>query len=73
MANGGEITITAQTKDGKIHLSIHDTGTGIPKEVRAKIFKPLFTTKAKGQGFGLAVCKRLMDAQNSSKPFSAQH
>jgi len=42
------------------------------KEVSEKIFKPLFTTKSKGQGFGLAVCKRLMEAQNSKSPSRAK-
>jgi signal transduction histidine kinase len=35
---------------------------GIPDAVEEKIFKPLFTTKAKGQGFGLAVVKKLAEA-----------
>jgi two-component system CheB/CheR fusion protein len=72
MPNGGKIIITAQPKDGKIQLSITDTGTGIAQEQKEKIFKPLFTTKAKGQGFGLAVCKRLMDAQNSAITFVSE-
>ena len=37
---------------------------GIPEEVKDKLFKPLFTTKAKGQGFGLAVVKKLTEALN---------
>jgi signal transduction histidine kinase len=44
-----------------------------PKEVREKIFKPFFTTKSKRQGFGLAVCKRLMEAQNSTITFSNEN
>ncbi|GEM_PF-5816687 len=39
---------------------------------KEKIFKPLFTTKANGQGFGLAVCKRLMEAQNSTITFVSE-
>ncbi|MDH5795195.1 MAG: ATP-binding protein, partial [Candidatus Bathyarchaeota archaeon] len=35
---------------------------GIPEEHLDKMFQPLFTTKAKGQGLGLAVCKRLVEA-----------
>ncbi len=37
-----------------IHLAVHDTGTGIPVEYRARIFDPYFTTKEKGSGLGLA-------------------
>ena len=72
MPKGGKITVTASCKDGKLALNVSDTGEGIPKEIRDKIFKPLFTTKSKGQGFGLAVCKRLMEAQNSSITFESE-
>jgi two-component system sensor histidine kinase FlrB len=72
MPEGGKITVKAQVKDGKILLSIRDTGVGTPKEVQGKIFKPLVTTKSKGQGFGLAVCKRLMEAQNSTITFKSE-
>jgi signal transduction histidine kinase len=46
-----------------VTISVNDSGVGIPKENLAKVFKPFFTTKAKGQGLGLAVCKRLIEAQ----------
>jgi two-component system, chemotaxis family, CheB/CheR fusion protein len=72
MPKGGNLTVSAQTNDKKILLSVQDTGNGIPKEHREKIFKPLFTSKSKGQGFGLAVCKRLMEAQESTITFSSQ-
>ena len=64
MPNGGELTIKAHHENGIALISVEDTGVGIPKENRNKIFKPLFTTKSKGQGFGLPVCKRLMEAHN---------
>ncbi|MBN1357783.1 PAS domain S-box protein [Candidatus Bathyarchaeota archaeon] len=64
MPNGGTITVKAAQRDGVAHISVEDTGLGIPDENRNKIFKPLFTTKSKGQGFGLSVCKRLVEAHN---------
>jgi signal transduction histidine kinase len=39
----------------KALISVEDTVLGIPEEDRNKIFKPVFTTKSKGQGFGLSV------------------
>jgi signal transduction histidine kinase len=45
-----------------VQFTFTDTGTGIPKDVAQKIFTPLFTTKAKGMGFGLAICKRNIEA-----------
>ena len=47
-------------------ISIEDTGGGIPDENMSKLFKPLFTTKAKGQGFGLPVCKRMVEAHDGT-------
>ena len=62
MPNGGVISVKAGLIDGTVSLSIEDTGAGIPEENLNKLFKPLFTTKAKGAGLGLAVCKRLVEA-----------
>lgn len=64
MPKGGKLTLVAVCKDHKIFLSVQDTGLGIPEEAKDKLFKPLFTTKAKGQGFGLAVVKKLTEALN---------
>jgi signal transduction histidine kinase len=62
MPNGGVLSITA-TFDCKVAtLCVRDTGHGIPVDAQNKIFKPLFTTKSKGQGLGLAVVKKLTDA-----------
>jgi signal transduction histidine kinase len=62
MPEGGKLAIKAVSENGKARIIIEDTGEGIPKETRDKLFTPLFTTKAKGQGFGLAVIKRLTEA-----------
>jgi len=40
--------------------------------VKPKIFQPLMTTKSKGQGFGLAVVKRLVDAQGGTISFESK-
>ena len=53
-------------------LDVEDTGVGIPEEVKPKLFKPMVTTKAKGQGLGLAVVKRLVEALNGTITFESQ-
>jgi signal transduction histidine kinase len=71
MPNGGELTITASKTDETALISFRDTGVGIAEEHKSKIFQPLFTTKAKGQGLGLAVCKRLIEANKGAIRFES--
>jgi signal transduction histidine kinase len=63
MPQGGELTIEASKNRGAVSISVQDTGEGIAKENLENIFNPFFTTKAKGQGLGLAVCRRILEAQ----------
>jgi len=72
MPNGGQLTLSAQKKGKKVQLTIEDTGVGIPEELKSKIFQPLFTTKAKGQGFGLPVVKRLVEVQGGKISFESK-
>ena len=60
MPNGGNLTIQANKEKAKLIISVQDTGMGIPEDVRPNLFKPLYTTKSKGQGLGLAVVQRLV-------------
>jgi signal transduction histidine kinase len=53
-------------------VTVDDTGVGIPVEVRSKLFLPLFTTKSKGQGFGLAVVKRLTETMGGTVTFESE-
>ena len=62
MPEGGEISIRSEIKNDSLELSFSDTGLGIADDVLPKLFLPLFTTKAQGMGFGLAICKRILDA-----------
>jgi len=62
MPDGGTVTVSASTNDGSVAISVHDTGIGIPNDAQEKLFKPLFTGKAKGTGLGLAVVKRIVEA-----------
>jgi two-component system CheB/CheR fusion protein len=72
MPNGGKITITAHKDNGACVITVEDTGEGIPNDVKPKLFQPLFTTKSKGQGFGLAVSKRLATAMGGDLTFESE-
>lgn len=62
----GKITISTHiVKDGKmVEVRIIDTGIGIPKENKEKIFNPFFTTKKGGTGLGLSICHRIIAEHN---------
>lgn len=72
MPNGGTLTIRTFERKGKAVISVEDTGMGIPEEIKHKLFQPLMTTKSKGQGFGLAVVKRLVETQGGSIRFETE-
>jgi PAS domain S-box-containing protein len=62
MADDGKLTISASAQSGMISIAVQDTGTGILPENMHKLFEPLFTTKNKGIGLGLAVSQKLAEA-----------
>jgi signal transduction histidine kinase len=66
MTGGGEITIKSNVAEDEYELHITDTGVGIQDDILEKIWNPLFTTKAKGMGFGLSICKRILEYHRGS-------
>jgi two-component system, NtrC family, nitrogen regulation sensor histidine kinase NtrY len=58
MPEGGTLSVTTTLENGTIFISISDTGTGIPPEVRSRLFEPNFSTKTDGMGLGLALVKK---------------
>jgi PAS domain S-box-containing protein len=62
MPTGGKLTITAYRQEQMVAIAVKDNGVGIPPENMSKLFEPLFTTKLKGIGLGLAVSQRLAEA-----------
>ena len=66
MPAGGVLTITSVESNDSVEVAFTDTGTGMTKDVLERIWTPLFTTKAKGMGLGLPICKRFVEAHKGS-------
>jgi signal transduction histidine kinase len=64
MPDGGELTIKSVGEGERVTFSFRDMGLGITLEDQKKMFQPLHTTKAKGMGFGLAICQRIVQAHS---------
>lgn len=62
MPKGGKLTIESREANGNLEIVFSDTGRGMPEKTLKNLGRPLFTTKAKGMGFGLPICKRLVEA-----------
>ncbi len=72
MPKGGELTIYSYRETNDVLIAVKDTGVGIPEAVKSKLFTPMFTTKSKGQGFGLAVIKRMTESLGGTVSFESQ-
>ncbi len=62
MPNGGTLTIISKETEKDLQIIFTDNGSGMTQETLNLLWTPLFTTKAKGMGFGLPICKRIIDA-----------
>jgi signal transduction histidine kinase len=58
----GQITISAETKNGETIVSVKDTGTGIDKEIIPRLFSKFATKSERGTGLGLFITKSLVEA-----------
>jgi len=66
MPNGGTLTIASTRSGDNVRITFRDTGEGMTEKTLAKLWSPLFTTKAKGMGFGLPIAKRLVEEHGGS-------
>jgi PAS domain S-box-containing protein len=58
----GTLKISSKLVGDNVEIVFTDDGVGMSEQTLSKIFNPLFTTKAQGMGFGLAICKRIVEA-----------
>lgn len=61
MSSGGRITVTAAHSNDRVTVRVADTGSGIENAIIGRIMEPLFSTKARGMGLGLSICKAIVE------------
>lgn len=66
MKDGGRLRVRVQGKRGEARIQFEDTGPGVPKAIRNKIFEPFYTTRATGTGLGLAFVDRIVTEHGGS-------
>lgn len=71
MAGGGHLTVRASACRECARIDVIDTGSGIPEELRDKVFDAYFTTKSAGTGLGLALCDKIMRQHDGSLRFQS--
>ena len=61
MSQGGRLTVTGRLAGDVVEVSVADTGVGITKEHLGRVMEPLYSTKARGLGLGLAIARAILD------------
>jgi two-component system sensor histidine kinase AtoS len=56
----GLVTVSAGARDGHAHISVHNSGSFIPADIRRQLFVPFFTTRPGGTGLGLAIARQII-------------
>jgi nitrogen fixation/metabolism regulation signal transduction histidine kinase len=57
----GEVTVSAARRDGRILVSVEDSGPGVPPRILPRLFDPYFSAKSGGTGLGLAIAKKIVE------------
>ena len=63
------VVLNAAYSEREVEISISDDGTGIPEDIRERIFRPNFTTKSNGNGLGLAISKHIVEGSGGRIEF----
>lgn len=71
-AKDPQVIIRSKRVGEMAHVEVVDNGSGVPEELRSKIFQPNFTTKSSGTGLGLAICQQIIEQAGGTMAFESQ-
>jgi len=66
MPEGGHLSVSGQHTSDRVEVAVADTGVGIAPELLSRIMEPLYSTKARGLGLGLAIARAILDKNKGS-------
>ena len=69
MDGAGKITVAVSQDDDRVFIEVMDTGKGIAKSLRKRVFEPGYTTKKRGWGLGLSLAKRIVEEYHKGRIF----
>jgi nitrogen fixation/metabolism regulation signal transduction histidine kinase len=72
MPGRGSLALTAACADGRVRLSISDTGEGMDADALRRVFEPYFSTKTRGTGLGLPIAKRNVELNGGTIAVESQ-
>ena len=70
---GGYVRLVATAVDGELSITVEDSGTGVPVDLRERIWEPFFTTRQRGTGLGLAIVRKRVQEVGGSASLGAAH
>ena len=70
---GGKVELIAAAANGDLVISVQDSGTGVPADLRERIWEPFFTTRQRGTGLGLAIVRKRVQEVGGSASLEAGH
>lgn len=70
---GGKVELIAAAANGDLVISVQDSGSGVPADLRERIWEPFFTTRQRGTGLGLAIVRKRVQEVGGSASLEASH
>ena len=71
--HGGKVELIAAAANGDLVISVRDSGSGVPADLRERIWEPFFTTRQRGTGLGLAIVRKRVQEVGGSASLEASH